>query len=225
MSGLTSAGMTAGSIEGAGTIFLGSKNLTVLGRNGQFSGTLRDGGVNGGTGGSLTVAGGVQLTLTGNNTYTGATIVSDARTLLEVDGFILNSSGVTVNAGASLSGTGGVSNIQINSGGFLLPGNTNNPTGTLTSSGNLAFQSGALYVVTVSTAAASSVNVNGRASLAGTVQAVFALGGGNPAHSYTILHATSGLDGTFANLQTTNLPPGFTPKLITPKVASDSTCS
>ena len=38
--------MTAGSIEGAGSIFLGSKNLTVGGNNlsTTFSGVLQDGG-------------------------------------------------------------------------------------------------------------------------------------------------------------------------------------
>jgi hypothetical protein len=44
LSGLTSAGMAAGAINGAGTIFLVSKNLTVGGNtfNGEFSGSLRD---------------------------------------------------------------------------------------------------------------------------------------------------------------------------------------
>jgi autotransporter-associated beta strand protein len=215
LSGLTSAGMTAGSISGAGTIFLGSKNLTVGGNvNTDFSGSLRDGGVNGGTGGSLTMAGGSQLTLSGNNTYTGPTIVSGTRTLLGVDGFILNSSGVTVNDGATLAGTGAVSNIQINSGGVLIPGSLNNPSLVLTSSGNLAFQSGAIYFVVVSPTAAGLVNVMGTASLGGTVQASFRLQGGNPAKSYNILHTAGGLGGTtFATVQTTNLPPGFTTKL------------
>jgi autotransporter-associated beta strand protein len=215
LSGLTSAGMTAGSISGAGTIFLGSKNLTVGGNvNTDFSGSLRDGGVNGGTGGSLTMAGGSQLTLSGNNTYTGPTIVSGTRTLLGVDGFILNSSGVTVNDGATLAGTGAVSNIQINSGGVLIPGSLNNPSLVLTSSGNLAFQSGAIYFVVVSPTAAGLVNVMGTASLGGTVQASFRLQGGNPAKSYNILHTAGGLGGTtFATLQTDGLPSGFTPSL------------
>jgi uncharacterized protein with beta-barrel porin domain len=41
---------------------------------------------------------------------------------------------------------------------------------------------------------------------------VFASGIGNPAKSYDILHA-NGLGGTFATLQTTNLPKGFTASL------------
>jgi hypothetical protein len=51
------------------------------------------------------------------------------------------------------------------SGGTLAPGNPANPTGTLNISGNLAFQSGALYVVQVTPIAASSTSVSGTATL------------------------------------------------------------
>ncbi|HET7022872.1 MAG TPA: autotransporter domain-containing protein [Xanthobacteraceae bacterium] len=217
MSGLTSAGMTMGSIAGGGPITLGSKTLTIGGNNisTTYSGSFQDGGFGGGgTGRSLVKVGTGTLTLTGNNTYTGATIVNGGT--LQVDGFILNSSGVTVNASGKLSGTGGVSTIQINSGGILAPGSPIRPTGSLTASGNLFFQSGAIYLVQVNSAAASSVNINGGALLAGTVQAVFAPGIGNPAKSYNILHSTGAIGGTFANLETTNLPPGFTVSLSYP---------
>jgi uncharacterized protein with beta-barrel porin domain len=64
---------------------------------------------------------------------------------LEVDGSIASSSLVTVNAGGILSGTGIVDPAvtTIMSGGVLAPGNPSNPTGTLSITGNLAFQSGA----------------------------------------------------------------------------------
>jgi hypothetical protein len=55
ISGLSSGGMTAGSIEVAGTYHLGSKALTV-GLNNlstEVSRTIADGGVSGGTGGAL----------------------------------------------------------------------------------------------------------------------------------------------------------------------------
>jgi autotransporter-associated beta strand protein len=90
--GLTIGGTTAGSIEGAGSVFLGSKNLTVGGNNlsTTFSGVIQDGGLFFGTGGSLTKTGTGTLTLSGINTYTGATTVDGGT--LAVSGSIASSS-------------------------------------------------------------------------------------------------------------------------------------
>jgi len=152
--------------------------------------------------------------LTATNTYTGATTVSGGT--LEVDGSIASSSLVTVNAGGILSGTGIVDPAvtTIMSGGVLAPGNPSNPTGTLSITGNLAFQSGAFYLVQVSGAAAGSVSVTGGATLAGaTVDAVFA-GTANLVRQYTILTATGGVSGTFApSVVNTNLAPGLSDTL------------
>jgi autotransporter-associated beta strand protein len=78
ISELLTSGTTAGSIEGAGNVFLGAKNLTVGGNNlsTTFSGVIQDGGSFGGTGGSLTKTGAGTLTLSGTNTYTGGTTIS-----------------------------------------------------------------------------------------------------------------------------------------------------
>jgi outer membrane autotransporter protein len=147
--------------------------------------------------------------LTAINTYTGATTVNAGA--LVVNGSIANSA-VTVNSGALLAGTGTVGAATINSGGTFAPGNS---PGTMTVAGNLAFQSGALYLVQVNTAngAASNVTVGGSAALAGTVNAVFA-SGSYATRTFTILSAAGARGGTtFDALTTSNLPVGFTPNL------------
>src|SRR5262249_46525393 len=136
--------------------------------------------------------------------YSGATTVN-AGTLI-VNGSIA-SSAVTVNAGAMLAGTGTVGATTIMSGGTFAPGNSPD---TMTVQGNLAFQSGAIYLVQVTPSAASSANVTtgGAATLAGTVNAAF-LSGRYVTRNYTILTAGGGLNGTFNSLPTTTLPSGF----------------
>ena len=80
----SSPGITIGSLEGDGLVFLGARNLTV-GSNDlttTFSGVIQDGGAGGGTGGSLTKLGRGELTLGSANTYTGGTIVSDGKLIV-----------------------------------------------------------------------------------------------------------------------------------------------
>ena len=122
VSGHNAPGVTIGSLEGNGFAALGGNNLGVgsNNRNTTFSGTAEDGGGAGGTGGSLTKIGTGTLTLSGNNTYTGATTVNAGK--LIVDGSIASSSNVTVAAGASLGGHGAVSNV--NGAGTIAPGDS-----------------------------------------------------------------------------------------------------
>ena len=72
-------GVTVGSIEGDGNVFLGARNLTVGSNNlsTTFSGVIQDGGFVGGTGGSLTKIGTGTLSLTNDNTYTGGTTINN----------------------------------------------------------------------------------------------------------------------------------------------------
>jgi hypothetical protein len=72
-----------------------------------------------------------------------------------VNGSIASSSLTTVNSGAGL-GTGSVGSTIINTGGFLVPGPPVSGTpGAMTVTSNLAFQSGALYVMQVNPTTAS----------------------------------------------------------------------
>jgi outer membrane autotransporter protein len=191
-------GGTSGSI--AGNVV--NNGILAINRSDTFS----FGGVMSGTGAFQQNGTGTTI-LTAASTYNGATAVN-AGTLI-VNGSIANSA-VTVNAGAMLAGTGTVGATTIASGGTFAPGNS---PGTMTVAGNLAFQSGALYVVQVNSTTASSTNVTGSAALAGTVQAAFAAGS-YATRAYTILSAAGGLGGTTFNaLSTSNLPAGFTASL------------
>jgi autotransporter-associated beta strand protein len=171
--------ITAGSIAGAGNYILPGKTLTV----GSNNLSTEVSGVIVGAGGSLVKTGSGTLTLSGTNTYTGTTTVN-AGSLL-VDGSIASSSLTTVNSGAALHGSGTVGPTIVNAGGFLVPGPVGTP-GSINVAGSLAFQSGAFYLVQVNPSTASTTNVTGTTSLAGTVGAVFAPGS-YVSRQYTIL--------------------------------------
>jgi autotransporter-associated beta strand protein len=195
-------GMTAGSIAGGGTYFLGSNALIVGGNNlsTTVDGTISDGGAAGGRGGSLVKVGTGILTLSGTNTYTGTTTVNSGA--LVVNGSIASSSLTTVNSGAALIGSGTVGSTVVNAGGFLVPGHS---PGTMNVAGDLTIQRNAFYVVQVNPQMASRLNVSGSASLDGTVAAVFTPGI-YLSRSYTILTADNRRTGRFEDLETFGLP-------------------
>jgi autotransporter-associated beta strand protein len=217
ISGLTTSGMSAGSIEGAGIFFLGSKTLTVGSNNlsTEVSGVISDGGASFGTGGSLVKVGTGTLTLTAFNTYTGATTVNGGA--LIVNGSIAASSLLEVNSGGFVGGTGTLPTTQINNGGTISPGNS---IGTIAVAGNLSFAPGSFYAVEVSPTSSDRIVVNGAARLRGTVLSSFEIARGFQ-KSYTILSAAGGVSGTFDALRTAGLPSfvtanlGYTPNLVT----------
>ncbi|WP_248114351.1 autotransporter domain-containing protein [Bradyrhizobium sp. 2S1] len=199
--------VTAGSIAGSGTYYIGGGNTLTVGGNNlstTVSGVIADHSFCCFTvgQGNLEKTGSGTLTLSGFNTYSGTTTVNGG--ILQVDGGIASSYLTTVNAGGTLSGIGTVNNTTIASGGILLPGNAT-PGTYLTVGGNLAFQSGALYLVSIGSTASTSAKVTGTATLAGSV-GVSAAAGSTVAKQYTILSAAGGRSGTFAGVDSTGLP-------------------
>jgi autotransporter-associated beta strand protein len=206
---------TGGLIFGGGTLqflsgFTSNRAVTLNSGGGTVDTNGNDATLGGAISGigSLTKIGGGTLTLSASSSYSGATAVN-AGTLL-VNGSIANSA-VTVNSGALLAGGGTVGSTTINNGGMFAPGPTSTPS-SMTVQGSLAFQSGALYLVQVTSSTASSANATGSAALAGTVLAAFAPGS-YIARNYTILSASGGVNGAFNALTTANLPAGFTASL------------
>jgi len=198
-------GVTIGSLEGSGVVFLGGNNLSV-GGNGEsttYSGLMRDGGHPGGpgardTGGSLTKVGPGTLTIAGSSTYTGATTI-EAGTLI-LDGSI--TSAVRVNGGI-LAGAGTVRAVTVNSGGTLSPGNS---PGILSVLGNLTLSLGSTYLVDLNgTAVGTQYD---QASVTGTIiieDAILSLRIGGPllaGDQFTILNndGTDAVTGHFSGL-------------------------
>ena len=203
--------ITAGSIAGPGTYYIGAGNTLVVGGNNlstEVSGVIADFnpcGCGPAGPGSLEKVGTGTMILSGANTYTGTTKVNGG--ILEVDGSIASSSFTTVNANAALTGIGTVGNTTIANGGVFLPGN-GTPGSSMKVAGNLAFQSGALYLVQLNSISSTFANVTGTAALAGTVGASIAAGS-KVMKQYTILTAAAGRSGTFTGVDTLGLPSGF----------------
>ena len=127
---LNGADRSVAAISGAGGITLGANTLTTSSSSDStFSGAL------GGTGG-LTKSGSGILTLSGTNTYTGATSVTAGG--LKMNG-TLASSAVTIANTATLSGTGTFSSGTVTVNGTHSPGNSPG----LQTFNNLTYGSGA----------------------------------------------------------------------------------
>jgi autotransporter-associated beta strand protein len=100
-----------------GVLDIGGNTVTLggSGRSGSFAGQIT------GSGGNLTKAGAGTVTLTGTSDYTGQTTVTGGK--LVVNGSLLQSA-VTVQAGATLGGSGTVGALTVDSGGTLAVGNS-----------------------------------------------------------------------------------------------------
>jgi len=215
ISGRNAPGITTGSIEGSGLVFLGGVNLTVGTNNlsTTFSGVIQNGGASGGTGGSLTKVGTGTLTLSGANTYTGGTIVNAGALLVSnTTGSGTGTGAVNVNAG-TLGGSGvitGAVNIGTGhgAGATLAPAGGTRKQATLTSQSALNFNADAAYTYTFKAkgnkartdkVVALGVTINSGATFVfnGTVQGTL-----QPGLVLTAISNTSAtpISGTFSNL-------------------------
>jgi uncharacterized protein with beta-barrel porin domain len=197
ISAVAGASTSIRTLSGSGNVTLDTKILTMTDASGNFSGTI------GGRGG-LTLAAGREM-LSGANTYTGETVINGGQ--LNVTGSTASSRLTRVNNSGTLVGTGTVGNTTIANGATFAPGN-GTPGSSMTVAGNLAFQSGALYLVALNPATSTFASVSGSATLNGGAGAAF-LSGNYVAKQYTILTAAGGVNGTFGSFNTLNIPNGF----------------
>ena len=211
----TQPGVTVGSIEGDGDIFLGAMNLTVGSNNlsTNFSGVIQDGGQNGGTGGSLTKIGTGKLVLSHRNTYTGGTIIKRGSLMVNnIGGSGTGSGPVQVNGG-TLGGKGIIAGAVTvgtgtGSGAILSPGYQRgaNKLGALTIESPLTFNADATYNVEVnsSTVTADEVIANGVTINSGAQFSFADIGSATLAIGtvFTVINNTSAtpIAGTFSNL-------------------------
>jgi len=166
ISGLLISGITFGSIEGFGTVFLGSKALTVGTNNLStgFGGVLADGGDSGGTGGSLIKVGDGALILSGNNTYSGGTALNTGTLAVGSStalgtGALTFASGTTLQAaanGLSLANAmtlNGADTVDTQSNALML-------SGTLSGSGSLTKIGGGTLILSGANTYTGATNIN-----------------------------------------------------------------
>ncbi|HEV2514178.1 MAG TPA: autotransporter domain-containing protein [Devosia sp.] len=192
---------TIGSLAGAGTVQIGSP---AFGNNPAGSAQLTLGGNDASTSFSGVLAGQGQLiktgtgtlTLSGNNSFTGAVTVSGGG--LNVLGTLLSS--VAAESGTRLGGSGSYGAISVGDGAVLAPGNS---IGALTT-GTLSLDAGSIYEVELSDGGNTAgthndiTHVTGNATIAAGAKIKVLAGNGTddgstytPGLVYTIIDTTA----------------------------------
>lgn len=204
------AGTAIGSLSGTGDVLLGARTLTLggLNANDTIGGVIQDGGVAGGTGGSLVKTGTGTLTLTGANRYTGTTTVASGTLLAGAVNTLSAASAHSVAAGATLDLAGASQTVAslANSGTVSLVGSA--PGTRLTVTGAYVGNGGTLRLGTAlgdSNSATDRLVLNGAgASASGrtTVQ-VTNLGGLGAQTTGSGIEVVSALNGATTTAQTT----------------------
>lgn len=119
-----------GSLSGSGSLTLGNQPVSIgaLGSNDTYSGVIGNGGV----APMLVKVGSGTLVLSGNNTFTGPTLIESGR--LQVDGHLDGAQTVSLVGGglslhpATLAGAGYVGDVSMQSHTYLWPGNVSPDT-------------------------------------------------------------------------------------------------
>jgi len=205
-------GVTIGSIEGDGFVLLGANELTV-GTNRLstiFSGSIRDGGISGGSGGSLIKTGKGKLTLRKASTYTGGTTIKRGTLLIRnTSGSGTGPGTVQVEAG-TLGGTGKIAGAvtigtKSGPGAVLAPGRNAVSPRTLTIQSSLTFNSDATYNLGLNSISSKADQVVASGvTISDALFSAFDLGGGvlSQGAAFTVISNTAAtpVAGTFANL-------------------------
>ena len=188
----TGAITVSGALSGSGNIALGTGGLTVT----QSSNSTYSGAISGAE--PVTLAGGGSLTLSGTNTYTGATAVNAGSLVLT--GSEVGTTTVTTSS-ASVYGTGTLAAGTIN--GAISPGTAAGTTGILSTT-NLAFGSSANFTADLSSTTAGTgydqISNTGTVNLGGATLTVNPLNSIAGYSAFTIITSTGAISGTFAGL-------------------------
>jgi autotransporter-associated beta strand protein len=204
-------GMSVGSVEGDGTVYLGRRRLLLGGNNLStiFSGTINGGTLSGGdTTGSIEKIGNGTLIMTGTGNYTGGTTLDEGAILIgSRSGSATGTGPVQVNGG-NLGGMGNISGtVTIGSGngsGSTLAPGVRGP-GALAINAPLTFKADSTYRCELSTVKAKADEVTATAiSIESGARFAFVVRGGQtlaPGTVFTIINNTSAspISGAFAN--------------------------
>ncbi len=203
----------ANTYSGGTTITAGTLQIGNGGTNGSIAGNVVDnaqfvidrsdavtfGGIISGTG-SFTQAGTGTTILTADNTYTGATQVSAGA--LQVDGSIGGTSGVVVNSGGTVQGSGViVGPLTVGNGATLAPGSGAGSVGHLAVSGNVTLGAGSNLAIDTGEASTDLLSATGTINVTGTAtfNATSALHYGDTA----VFATASAINGTFGSVPDT----------------------
>ncbi|MBH5399990.1 autotransporter domain-containing protein [Bradyrhizobium sp. CNPSo 4010] len=158
------------------------------------------------------------LEKTGSSTWTLTGTTTDAATMIVQAGTLIVNGSMpnffTGVSGGTLSGSGTIGSLTVQSGGTVAPGNL----GQLVVNSNAVFQSGSTYAISVNAAGQSDKIAAVSALLNGGTVAVTTLAGAyNPSTQYTILSTTAGLTGSFSGVTVS----GYNPQLFASSLSYD----